>query len=264
MTAAGDIRNLPATVSVELPKKFSELLVHPAAREIIEPMVPRGVEYREIVQETLFAIDKNPELKECTILSLLRAVGRAAQTGLVIGETVHLVPFNTNVGTKQNPRWEKRCERLIGYRGKIELVKRAGGARLIYAEPVFEREVADKLFKYEQGTEPRIFHQPIMDPDDRGPMVAAYAVARVSMYDIRVVVQSIKQIEEVRKLSKLCSPEKVKVCPDWWARKRLVHLITKELPMNDRMRHVARMLDEDHTDEVMDGEPIAVVEQPAA
>lgn len=256
----------PLSKAIEplVPGKALTWFQDPRAIATITPFLPKGISYAEVVAEASHAISVNPELRECTASSLLRAIGRCAQTGLIIGETVHLVPFNVKVKEHgKADRWEKRCQRIIGYNGEIELVKRAGGARLIYAEPFYEQEVSEGLFKYEQGTEPRILHRPILDPDERGPIAGAYAVARVTMYDIRVVVQPIKEIEEVRKLSKMCSPEKVKVCPPWWAKKRVIHLLVKQLPMNPRMRLLAQWVDEDH-DVELEGEPIAVQEAAVA
>jgi recombination protein RecT len=256
--------SLPKTIEIPPQGKALTWFQDPRAVATITPFIPKGVSYAEIVAEASQAIAMNPELRECTPMSLLRAIGRCAQTGLIIGETVHLVAFNTKVKENGKPdRWEKRCQRIIGYNGEIELVKRAGGARLIYAEPFYEQEVAEGVFKYEQGTEPRILHRPILNPDDRGPIAGAYAVAKVTMYDIRVVVQSIKEIDAVRAQSKVCSPEKVKVCPPWWAKKRVIHLLVKQLPMNPRMRMLAQWVDEDEGAE-LDGEPVAIQEAAVA
>lgn len=242
-----------------LPAKLSELMMHERARSIIEPLVPRGVAYETIVQEAMFAIDRNPDLKECKPLSLLRAIGRCAATGLVIGETVHLVPFRQNIGTKQNPQYVTNCQRIIDYKGEIELVVRAGGARAIYAEPFFQNE----KFKVEQGTEPRIVHEPIWSPTKRGPMLGAYAVAKINHYDLRIFVMDIAEIERIRKAhSKVCSPEKVPVCPDWYARKTAVHQIVKLLPMNPRMRILSALFEQDET-EAEDAATTAVLERVA-
>lgn len=236
------------------------------AIDIITPFLPKGVSYEEVCAEASHAISINPELRECTPSSLLRAIGRCAQTGLIIGETVHLAIFNVKVKVKGEPdRWEKRCQRIIGYNGEIELIIRAGSARSVYAEPVYQAEIEEGRFKYEQGTEPRILHRPIMSPSDRGPLAAGYAVAKINQHDVRVVVQSLEEIEEVRKLSKMCSPEKVPECPPWWAKKRCVHLLAKQLPMNPRMRILRAAIDEYEEIEAMpDGEPVTVVEKVAA
>jgi recombination protein RecT len=242
-----------------IPARLSELLAHEKARAIIGPFVPKGCTYEEIAQEAIFAIDKNPELKLCTPLSLLRAIGRAAATGLVIGETVHLVPFNCNIAPKgQPPKWEKRCQRIIDYKGEIELVLRSGSARAVYAEPFFEKET----FKYEQGTEPRILHQPIWSGGKRGAMLGAYAVAKINAYDLRIFVMDFADIERIRRdHSRVCSPDKVAVCPDWYARKTAVHQLVKMLPMNPKARVLSALLAEEEVES--DESTTAVMERAA-
>lgn len=240
---------------VPMPTQLSKMLLHDKAREMILPFVPKGVAYETVVQEVLFAVDRNPDLRKCAPLSLLRAVGRAAATGLVIGETVHLVPFNCNVGTKAQPKYETRCQRIIDYKGEIELVLRAGGARAVYAEPFFSNE----KFKVEQGTEPRILHEPIWNKAKRGEMLGAYGVARINQYDLRIFVIDIADIERIRRdCSKVCNPEKVPTCPDWYARKTAVHQLVKMLPMNPRMRVLTAVLAEEEveTDAVPDASHI--------
>jgi phage RecT family recombinase len=241
-----------------IPARLSELLVHDSARKIIGPFVPRGVAYETIAQEAMFAIDRNPDLKDCKPLSLLRAIGRCAATGLVIGETVHLVPFRQNIGTRQNPEYVVNCQRIIDYKGEIELVLRANGARAIYAEPFFENE----KFKVEQGTEPRIVHEPIWSPAKRGRMLGAYAVAKINRYDLRIFVMDIAEIERIRKAhSKICSPDKVPICPDWYARKTAVHQLVKLLPMNPRMRVLSALFEQEN--EEADVDPTVIIDRAA-
>lgn len=243
-----DMATPPAVLAPAQKNAVAQLFDDARARQIITPLLPKGVTYDEVYAETAHVIAANPELLECTTMSLIYAIGRAVQTGLEIGRTVFLVPFSTNVAKRGEPaRYVKRAQRIIGYQGEIELVLRAGGARAIYANAVFEHED----YKVEQGTEPRILHRPIADPDARGKIVGAYAVAKINAYDLRIEAMHIKEIDRIRAdCSKVCKPEKVPVCPPWYARKTAIHKLVTQLPMNPRMRIVANWLANEEQDEL--------------
>lgn len=240
-------------------RTLTELFSHERAKRIITPLLPRGVTYEEIYAETAHAVARNPELLECTPMSLIHAIGRAVATGLVIGETVHLVPYNQKVSKKGEPdRWEKRCQKITDYKGEIELIIRSGGARNIYGAAVYANEIAGQhggKFLYEEGTEPRIVHVPILDPRKRGAMEGAYAVANVTQTLIKTVWVHITRINEIRADSK--GWKKLEVTPDWYAMKTAIHALAKVLPKSPKTMAVFRAMDE----ETMD---VPLLEAPAA
>ena len=73
---------------------------------------------QQVVSEVNRAVVENPELLECTAISLVMAVSTIVKWDLEIGQTAYLVPFNTKV-SKSPDRWEKRAKALRDWKGDI-------------------------------------------------------------------------------------------------------------------------------------------------
>lgn len=231
------------------------------ALAVIKPRLPAGVSVESVYSEVITAIQRDPKLAECTPASLIDSVAKIARWGLTIGEKAHLVPFssNVNVGTRQNPKWdsEMRCQAIRDYKGDIELVIRAGGARLIDANVWYEKEP----FAYSLGTSPKIEHQPL-SPMARGKLVGAYAVAKVGAYDYKIVVMFAEEIDAIRlhyskswktkKVDKKDVPIELADIP-WYAKKTVVHQIVKQLPSTPALDRIVQQLDKEER-EILDEE----------
>lgn len=93
-------------------------------------------------------LNDKPDLQQCTKLSLYGCFLDAAVNGLSFDPGAgHLYPvsFNANVGTRQNPKWEKRATLMIS--GKGELLMRQKQGQIRYADnPVLVYE--GDFFKY--------------------------------------------------------------------------------------------------------------------
>jgi len=236
---------------------ITALLNTEEAKARITPLL-RGVEYERIVGEVYLAAGETPEILQCTPASVIRAVARACSWGLVIGEQVHLVPFNVNVGTKDQPKYEKRLKAIQDYKGKVELIVAAGGAKSIDAQVVYEKEP----FELSQGTQPSIRHTPARSEKDRGAMIGAYAIAYHGYRQPpHVVYLTIAEVDAIRK--RYSKQWKDGTCPPWYARKTCVHQVAKMLPRNVHMQKVLAVLDEDEVDdEQLAGAPVATIEAP--
>jgi len=134
----------------------------------IEKALPKHMDADRLSRIALTTIRQNPDLLQASLPSLLGAVMQAAQLGLEPGLIGHcyLVPFNNNKqGTKE-------VQFIIGYKGMIDLARRSGQIKNIYAHAVYEKDD----FDYELGLEPKLNHKPTMEPD-KGDFIGAYAVA---------------------------------------------------------------------------------------
>jgi recombination protein RecT len=221
------------------------------AKRLIEPMLAQGVTYERILSEAYFAIQKDPKLLDCTPESLITAVAQCTAWDLEIGIKAHLVPFNVKVKVRgddgrETEQWQTRCQAIRDYKGDADLVVRCGAARYVDAHNVYANEV----FEYELGTSPFIKHQPIMDPEKRGRLIGAYAVAKVNAHDIKIAVLSREEIDEVRiKYSKSwkdhwVNDKKVPYTLEeirWYGPKTCVHRVVKLLPTNPRLAKVLAM-----------------------
>lgn len=241
-------------------KGVTALILSDEAKARIVPLLPHGVDIARIAGEVNLAVGMNPEILQCTPASIIRAVGRAVTWDLTIGETVHLVPFNVNVAPKgQEPKWEKRLQAIQDYKGKIELIIRAGAAKSIDTQVVYAKET----FEYEGGTEPFLRHKPATKLQDRGELLGAYAIADHGFNrkpTIRWMLLS--DIDAIRK--KHSKQWKNDACPPWYAMKTAVHQLAKLLPKNPRMAAVLKAFEEEEIEEALpDTGPVAVQDPPA-
>jgi len=101
-------------------------------------------------------INDNENVRKCTPMSLYGIFMDVAVSGLSFDPTMkhlYIVPFNTNVGTKNNPQWEKRASLMISPYGELLLRKNQGQIQhadnpmLVYDGDVFEYGTRDgKVF----------------------------------------------------------------------------------------------------------------------
>lgn len=117
------------------------------------------------------AIVKNPDLLECTPESVILAIFEAAAQGLEptgASGGAHLVPYNVNVGTKSQPRYEKRAQLIPDYRGVINLItkpdpKTGKPSEVVSVEVAVVKEGDE--FSYQKGTDGFIRHVPSLAAD---------------------------------------------------------------------------------------------------
>lgn len=237
----------PPAPSMPERAKTKELaaLTKPEARRLIESVLPQGVTLERIFAEVYFAIQKNPELQNCTDASLVMAVAQCAKWDLEIGVTAHLVPFKTKVkGPNGDSSWETRCQAVRDYKGDATMVLRAGAARFIDAQTVYEGDE----FEYELGSSPFVRHRPA-GLGKRGKLIGFYAVAKINRDDVRVLVMSREEVDQVRmQYSKSWKEhwvdgKKVAYTLDeipWYGLKSCVHRICKLLPTTPKLAEVLK------------------------
>lgn len=241
MTAAA-VRPEPTTKALTLVReKVSSILLNDEARRQISPLLSQGVSLERVVSTIHQVVADNPELLECTPESLVMAVGKGVKWDLDFGETVHLVPFNVKVSKRNEAdRFEKRAKAIRDYKGDIELVVRSGAARAVDAQCFYENEP----FKYEQGTRPYIEHHPIVDTVKRGKMLGAYGWALISQRaPLKISVMSVEEIDKIRQ--EKSKSWKNGPLPDWYARKTMVHQVTKSIPKNPKLAEVLSQFEEE-------------------
>jgi len=218
------------------------LLQHDKARERITPFLPHGVDYDRVVAAVHYAARQNAAILECTPASVIDAVARTQQWGLEIGITAHLVPFNTNVGTKAAPRYAKICTPIADYKGLAHLMVRSGAVRHVETRVVYEKD----FFKYSYGTDAKIEHQPSA-AKERGAMTHAYVVLRLPFGYTSFTVMAVEDIEEIRQNnSKQWKNGPLK---PWYAMKTVVRQAAKLVPNDPRFSLVARVVEEDESAE---------------
>lgn len=167
-------------------------------KEQISQALPKHLTADRMIQMATTHINQNPEIAKCTAGSLIGAVMQASILGFkpvsAYGQC-YFVPYNKNVGTKENPKYVKEVQFQIGYKGYIALARRSQDLKMIYAEVVRK---GDK-FEFEMGLEPKLLHVPAQDVE--GEITHVYAVAHYKDGGYNFVVLTRKQVEKLRKRS---------------------------------------------------------------
>jgi recombination protein RecT len=162
-------------------------LIEQRRTELVEAL-PRSIDAQRFIRVALTAIQRTPELAQCTPASLYAGILQAAQLGLEIGlqNQAHLVPYWNN---------EKKCYEAqfqVGYLGLRDLAERYGDIVDGDAQLVRDGDV----FDYELGTEPRLVHKPALG--QRGEITHAYAWARPKNGSLKIAVMTREEIEAHR------------------------------------------------------------------
>lgn len=168
----------------------------------IAQALPKHLTAERIIQISSTLISRNPKIAKCSISSLIGAVMQASILGLKpVAELGHcyFVPYNNKVKDSDgNDRYELQIQFQIGYKGYLELARRSGQIKMVYAEVVREGDE----FSYCLGLNPNVTHVPNQQVSD-GKITHAYAVVHYKDggYNFSVITRS--EIESYRKRNKM-------------------------------------------------------------
>jgi recombination protein RecT len=212
----------------------------------IEQILPRQFDGKRVLKLIIGAINKNPQLLNCTPMSVVNAVLTAATMGLEIRPgSAYLIPFKKN--TKVQGGWKSisECQLVVDYRGKIDLALRGGKVTDIDPDIVYARDKF-RVFRDENGHkvvehEPTYFvknddgtMRPITEAD-RGVPIGALAVAAIKDGKPKVCFMPAMDIERIHQKSKAKDDGPwVTDTMEMW-KKTVVHRICKTLPQTPEM-----------------------------
>lgn len=187
--------------------------------------LPKHMDIDRLTRLAMTTIRTTPALKDADVGSLLGAVMQAAQLGLEPGLMGHcyLLPFNNkNKGIKE-------VQFIIGYKGMIDLARRSGHIKSIYAHVVYSNDE----FDYELGLESKLVHKPTMNAD-KGEFVGAYAVAHFKDGGYQFEFMSKADIEKRKGRSKAANSKFSPWTSDYeeMAKKTVVRHMWKYLPIS--------------------------------
>lgn len=147
-------------------------------------------------------IQDNPALQQCTKLSLYGCFMDMAVNGLSFDPSMkhaYPVPFSTNVGTKDNPRWEKRASLMISGYGELHMrvrqkqIKYADNPILVYEGDEFRHGTRDgKVFLDHVAAYPR----------KTDNIIACYIRLERNDGSVDYKVLSIEEVMKLKKFSK--------------------------------------------------------------
>lgn len=215
----------------------------------LDMALPSHISVKKYQRIIITAINKNPDLVECDILSLLTACIECAQDGLVPdGKEAALVAYNTNVAGKNQPKkWVKKVQYMPMIKGICKKAYNSGELPFLDAHVVHENDD----FDYQLGLHPDLVHKPKLG--ERGEFIGAYAVAITKDGSNYIEVMSKAEIESIRLESSKSQDDKGDPYGPWknyygeMARKTALRRLSKRLPLSSELSRVIERIDAMHT-----------------
>lgn len=130
-------------------------------------VLPSHMTFERLLRSIMIAVQVNPAILNCKPETILLSAYRAAELGLECSGGVkgdgYLVPY------------KDRCEFVPGYRGLIDLARRAGDYIEFYVDVVRRND----KYTLRKGTDGVCSHEPmIATEEERGDPIFVYAVAK--------------------------------------------------------------------------------------
>lgn len=167
-------------------------LMSGAKLDELKKVCARGANAEKMLKMFAIASSRVPKLLECTPLSMLDAMVRCAELGLMPSTlgTAYLIPFeNRRAGTVE-------CQLIIGYRGLVELARRSGQISTIQAGVVREGD----LFDFSYGVETTFKHIP--KGNFKSKITHVWALAKFNAGGHQLEVMTIDEVEAIRSRSR--------------------------------------------------------------
>lgn len=152
-------QNKETTIAEKKPKTIFDIIQ--AGAKQFATALPKHINTDRFVRIAITTIRQNPKLAQCSQESLLGALMVSAQLGLEPGTLgqCYLIPYG------------RECQFQIGYKGMIELLRRSGQLKDIYAYSVYENDD----FEITYGLDRNLIHKPNLE--NKGNFLGCYCVA---------------------------------------------------------------------------------------
>lgn len=215
-TAKNSLTGTAGTAVAEKKGKTIFDVIQAGAKQFATAL-PKHINSDRFVRIAITTIRQNPKLAQCNQESLLGALMVSAQLGLepgVLGQC-YLIPYG------------KECQFQIGYKGMIELLRRSGQLKDIYAYSVYENDE----FEMTYGLDRDLKHKPNLQ--NKGNFIGCYCVA-VLKDDARAFEYMTKEEIEAhgKKFSKTYGNGPWKTDFEAMAHKTVVKKMLKWLPVS--------------------------------
>lgn len=179
--------------------------------------LPKHINSDRFVRIAITTIRQNPKLAQCSQESLLGALMVSAQLGLEPGTLgqCYLIPYG------------RECQFQIGYKGMIELLRRSGQLKDIYAYSVYENDD----FEITYGLDRNLIHKPNLA--NKGDFLGCYCVAILKDDTRAFEYMSKEEIEaHAKKFSKTFGNGPWKTDFEAMSHKTVVKKMLKWLPLS--------------------------------
>ena len=199
------------------------------SRGQIAAALPRHLTPERMMRVAMTAVQTTPALLDCDPRSVIASVVQAAQLGLEVGVMgqAYLVPYKS------------QAQLIVGYRGLLALARRSGDLASFEARVVHQ---GDK-FSFSYGTDAGLHHQPALEGEP-GPVLCAYAVARLKSGEWATEVMTASQIDAIRKRSRASGSGPWVTDYEEMARKTVARRLLKWLPMSIELQTALEVEDQ--------------------
>ncbi|VXB52736.1 conserved hypothetical protein [Exiguobacterium sp. 8H] len=253
MAKVADVKNQlanrasQAPAQTQHPEKMLKALINDNYKAI-QSLVPKHVTPERLARLAINAATRNPKLFDCDQATLIGAIVNCAALGLepnLIGHA-YIIPFYNRKTKKMEAQFQ------IGYKGAIDLSRRSGELKQIYAHEVYEGDE----FDYSYGLNKDLHHIPCgeSNPDK---VTHVYAVYHLKDGGNDFVVMNREQIEMHRdRFTK--SKHEGKVTGTWiehfveMAKKTVIIRLLKTAPLSierddGNVQHLAELINTDNS-----------------
>jgi recombinase, phage RecT family len=189
-------------------------------KDRVAQVLPKHLTADRVLQMAATTIHRNPAIAKCSPASLLGSVMQASILGFPPVDALgycYFVPYGKDVQFQ------------IGYKGLVELARRSGKIKMVYAEVVREGDEFVAAF----GLNPTLEHKPNFDSNK--PLTHVYAVCHFNDGGYNFVVLSKSDVERLR----LRSPMQKGTPAGAWAtdydamaKAKALKQLSKYLPLN--------------------------------
>lgn len=214
-------------------KSIQAFLSEPKTQNQIAKALPRHMNPDRMARVALTECRKNPELLKCDPVTLFGAFLQCAQLGLEPGSGLghaYVIPFqNRKLGTID-------VQLIIGYRGMVDLARRSGQIVSLQAHAVYEKD----KFEFSYGLNEKLEHVPY-SKQDRGQLVAVYAVAKLVGGGYQIEVLQRHEIDAVRSKSKTGKYGPWNDHYEEMAKKTAIRRLFKYLPVSVEIQQAAKL-----------------------
>ncbi len=208
-------------------------LLQAMAPEIARAL-PKHVNPDRMSRIALTALRTTPKLAQCTPESFLGSIVQAAQLGLEVNTPLghaYLLPFED----RRNNR--VICQLIIGYQGMMDLARRSGSVKALYAFPVYKGDE----FSWELGLNPTISHKPAPVEHKDSDLSAVYAVAKLEGGEPIFTVLTRGEVEKYRSRSRAANNGPWKTDYEAMALKTAIRRLFRWLPKSAEMARAAAL-----------------------
>lgn len=146
---------------------------------LIARVLPRHLTAERMTRMLLNAVRTTKDLDQCSLPSFAASILTCSQLGLepntILG-LAYLIPRNMKVERNGREFREMTCTFQVGYKGYLELARRSGLSRGVYAHAVRDTDEFDYWYGLEQG----LIHKPSKAAGrEERPITYVYAVCRL-------------------------------------------------------------------------------------